>query len=358
MTSITAATGRRGGGVCCETLELATSQLAGVISPDRGWLTAQSELGIQLAVASQGSARLFSLPFTGGDSQQRALWPGVRRLTHIANRSSLFALAGEDMEGRPVLLWNINRDGQMAQMASPCAPLALTVVNTTLKTRVLCAEGVFEAEPALGTITPAVAPEAGPLRWVTRWHPPTAQADEVYLAVALGEAAQLSLWREGGEEGLTLASARGVYLPNSIGGMTPEERAEPFMPPQREGGLPSRARERRLEVWLPQLGWVAALGSRWPFSVSLSPFAPLALSVGYDEDPAKVGDSFLQRLTVYSHDLSPGGSFWGEPLKAQVAKDSLGGAQLLGFPDVGGLRPNVMILVGGGVELRGLGCGE
>ena len=90
--------------------------------------------------------------------------------------------------------------------------------------------------------------------------------------------------------------------------------------------------------------------------MSLSPFAPLALSVGYDDDPAKVGDSFLQRLTVYTHDLSPGGSFWGEPLKEQVSKDSLNGAHLAGFPDLGALRPNVLILIGGGLELRTVGC--
>jgi hypothetical protein len=128
------------------------------------------------------------------------------------------------------------------------------------------------------------------------------------------------------------------------------------MPPQDDEGRPSRARDRRLEVWSPSLGWTPAAGSRWPFSVSLSAFAPLALSVGYDDDPARVSDSFLQRLTVYTHDLSPGGSFWGEPLKAQVPKDSLNGAHLAGYPDLGGLRPSVWLLIGGGLELRTVGC--
>ena len=344
-------------GLCCLEGEVNAALLEGVVSADRDWLSAESELGLLVAVASGGDARLFTAPYTGGAAQLRARWPGVSKIEAIGNLYSLVALAARDSEGEPILLWNLNTgEGSYAQLPVPCDPLALSVIDQSFTTRVICADRVLEVTPSLAQITTLEPPEAGELLWAQRWHPEGLLADEVYYVVAIGETAQLSLWREGREEGLSVAREDGLGLPNILGLMEPSERLLALTPPTVAGGWPARVNAGSLQVWSPLAGWVTALGSRWPLTASVSAFAPLGVSVGYTEDPASVGDSFLQRLTIYTHHLGPNADFWGSPYKESIAKDSFAGAHPAGYPDLGGARPNLMSLVGSGLELSYLGC--
>jgi hypothetical protein len=232
----------------------------------------------------------------------------------------------------------------------------LSVISQTMRTRLICAEGVFEVEPSTGEVTQVDAPQQGEVIWARRWHPQGALPNDVYYVVALGESAQLSLWREGREEGLSVAE--GVALPSVTGLMDPADRLLPFTPPQADRGWPARVTTAgALEVWSPLGGWTPTLSTRWPLTASISPFRPLALSVGYTEDPRVVGDSFLQRVTIFTHHLGEGANFWGQPFKVSLSKDSFAGAHPAQFDDLGA-RPNVFSLVGSGLEMVTMGCEE
>lgn len=343
-------------GLCCQEGDVNAALLNGVISADRNWLTAESELGLLIAVASSNRADLFTAAYTGGDAQLRGTWPNIQRLELIGNLYSLVVLAGRNANDESILLWNLNTEGSYVQLPAPCEPLALTIIDQSFKTRVICANQVFEVDPHLGQVTQVTAPEEGERLWVTRWHPQGLLADEVYYVVAIGETAQLSLWREGREEGLTLANESELILPNLLGQMDPSERLNPFLPPTVEGGWPARINQRKLEVWSPLVGWVNALNTRWPLTASLSSFSPLAVSVSYTEDPTSVGDSFLQRVTIFTHHLGRAADFWGKPFKVSISKDSFAGAHPAGYDDIDGLRPNLMTLIGNGLEMNHFNC--
>ena len=345
--------------LCCPNGELNVVGLNDVFFPELNWKTAESEIGVLISVASQGQARLFSFSTEGGDSTLRATWDGIETVENMGNYFSLVALSALNEEGSYELLLN-QRDptdsSTFLRIPAPCVPLGIRVLDESHAIRVFCeehavlieAEGSQEVEPY---------PESGRLMWMTSWLPSQGAANESYFLVALGDAYQLSLWRDEGRGGVSYGETEMLFLPSSLGDLTVEDRLLPIqLPPNNQDLLSRLLDNKRVEVWFPLLGWTPLGGQRWPYWATLSQSTPAAITAGYSEDPDVVGDSFLQRLEVRVHPLSERGTLLGEVIKSRVSRDSFGGSHFGNYDDLQGVRPNFLSLVGGSLEMQQVTC--
>lgn len=343
---------------CCATGDVNLVRLNGVISPSYQWHTVESELGVLIAIASQGQARLFSFSTVGGDSTLRATWPNVDQISLVGHYLSLVALVVTNVEGNLELLTNSQAEGAdtLTRRPLPCAPLHVTVVDPSHAVRIYCQSHSVLIEADGEEIIEAY-PEEGALNWVTQWNPAQSGEPATHLVVSLGEAYQLSLWRDSGRDGVLFAEDDTVSLPSSISDLVMAERVLPIqLPPARTGLLSRLIDQKSIEVWVPIIGWTPLGGQAWPFWASLSSIETAGVTVGFSEDPAIVGDQFLQRLDVRIHPLTQDGALLGERVKARVSRDSFGGIHFGHYTHLDGQRPNLLSLIGGSLELSHVNC--
>ena len=193
---------------------------------------------------------------------------------------------------------------------------------------------------------------------MTAWKTETENLGEFYWLVSLGEYNQLSLWK-GDLDSINLGESETLSLPNTLGSLTPSDRSIPIqLPPQGLGLIGRVVESAQVEAWIDEIGWTALGGHRWPLWATLSANEAIALSVGYDEDPAEVQDSFLQRVNVRLHSLHKESVYFGELIKEKVSKDSFGGVHLANYDSQNGTRPNLINLTAGSLELSNAVCSE
>ena len=347
--------------LCCAQGEISLSRLDDVIFPDLDWFNTDSEVGVLVAVASQNQARLFSMSTAGGESTLRASWSGIERIEHSGNYLSLVALIGRDVDEAPYVLLNRreelnNFESDFIKRPLACEPHAVTVLDESHAVRVYCDEhSILMEVDGEEQIEPY--PEAGDLRWATRWMPEGSSDQEVRWLVALGDTQQLSVWYDQGRGGVTYVESDTLMLPAALGELNVDDRALPIqMPPTTSGLLARRIAGQVIEVWIDPLGWTELGGNRWPYWATLSPKRSAAITAGYAEDPRVVGDSFLQRLNLRVHPLTQRGVLLGEELRARISKDSFGGAHFGTYSDFEGTRPNFLTLIGGAIEFSQTLC--
>lgn len=343
---------------CCPVGESVTSRLPEVLFPQYSWFTGDSEIGALVAIASQGSARLFSFPTSGGEATLRAQWGEVIQINHFSNYLSLVSMAAIDPQGGFILLQNLRRDGSWFKRSLPCDPLAITVLNAEHHTRVYCRDKAYTFYSELEPPREELYPESGELLWMSEWHTQQEDLGQKYWLVSIGESAQLSLWRDDQDQ-VALGETETVTLPNILGELSSDDRILKIQLPPSGNGLMSRLiDEHTLEVWIERLGWTQVGGHRWPLWASLSSRYPIAISVGYSEDPKQVQDSFLQRINIRLHPLTIEGALFGELIKEQVSRDSFGGAHLAEYNHQEGTRPNLITLIAGSLELTNAECSQ
>ena len=344
--------------LCCLQGESVTSRLNSVLFPKYDWFTGDSEIGALAMIASQGAARLFSFSTNGGEATLRAQWNGIESLSHFSNYLSLVSAIALDENGQSYLVQNRRVNEEWFKLALPCDPLALSVLDANHSTRIYCEDksllfNIDSEEPIEETY-----PESSPVQWMTAWKTGNENLGEHYWLVALGEYNQLSLWK-GDLDQIVLGESETLFLPSTLGWLTSADRVLPIQLPMQGLGLISRViNSAQVEVWMDQIGWTRLGGHRWPLWASLSPNQAIAISVGYDEDPSAVQDSFLQRVNVRLHSLQEDSVYFGELTKEKVSKDSFGGAHLANYDSQNGTRPNLIHLLAGSLELSNAVCDE
>ena len=345
--------------LCCPEGEISSTRLQDVLFPRLDWWSSDSEIGLLAAIASQGRARLFSMSSSGGDATLRASWSGVDALERFGHYLSLIALIARDDEGAPYLLLNRREvDGDptsdFVKRALSCEPRAVTVLDESHAVRVYCAEHSLLIETD-GSESIEAYPEEGELQWATRRV--EGNGRETSWLVALGEAHQLSVWRDQGRGGVSYIESDLISAPSSLGDLTPLDRMLPVqLPATADGLLARRVSDREVEVWVSGLGWIRLGGHRWPYWASISPAYSAAITVGYSEDPVTVGDSFLQRLNIRVHPLSGDGALLGHSLRERISRDSFGGAHFSRYRDESGGEPSLLTLIGGSIEFSDTVC--
>ncbi len=245
-----------------------------------------------------------------------AVWDDVSRITgfaHWLTRSILRAEfdvesldeAGEtQISKEESLLWFLGAD-QAVTTDIPCDMKYFRVKDAEGRARFFCEDKAEDHEPGAALGTPVAYPTesgGGALRWAT----PRALGEEDLILVALGEGYALELWRDG--ETLT----RDVELESAIAmfkDLATDQRAYPIQ--LTKGALPARVVNQHVEIFRENVGFVQSSGSSWPVQAFISAYDPIALSVGYDFDPATLASATQNSLKFYSHDLRPGASSSG-----------------------------------------------
>ena len=344
--------------LCCVQGDAVTSRLSDVLFPDYNWFTGDSEIGALVMVASQNSARLFSFSTNGGEATLRTQWADIKSISHFSNYLSLVSAIGHDQNGQAYLLQNQRINDEWVKLALPCQAHAISVLDANHTTRVYCADKALLYNIDQELPVEETYPEASAVQWMTPWLTGTENLGEQYWLVALGEFNQLSLWK-GDLDGIVLGESETTFLPSALGWLTPDDRSLPIQLPPEEEGLMSRIVEQNyIELWIDGLGWSPLGGHRWPLWASLSHKQAIAISVGYDEDPAEVQDSFLQRVNVRLHSLHEDTVYFGESIKERISKDSFGGAHIANYDAQGSSRPNLIHLLAGSLELSNAVCSE
>ncbi|MCA9526310.1 MAG: hypothetical protein KC549_08435, partial [Myxococcales bacterium] len=309
-------------GLCCRdtvgglsTAVMANDELT------RDWFAGFSDEGILLAVRQGTRLRLLSHPagdISGREARELVGYDGIHQVGFFSNQlARAVMLVDRDVpdaeppaEGEPVptekrLLWFLGQVGSR-DAAPPCAEvLGLRMLDNTGRTRVWCTDGAHDMNPVDGMTSAVFYPgEGGDVHW---WEPNALGLADHYL-VARGDDYTLQLWRRELDGTLSVSDEA---LPPEVALLTPEERVVPMRLPVQAGGPTARVRDGRfLEIVVPGFGWQRVPGSAWPQEARISRYDPVAVTVGFLEDPAGQDPALLQ-LGYILHSLQPGTPTWG-----------------------------------------------
>lgn len=311
------------GGLCCRDVSdrRISARLPQGEGPEPTWFAGVADVGILLLMVVEGEARLLNHPHdnaNGEEATEVAIWENVVRLHHFANRVTRVVASadvldidnpadeGEPANTLPGLLW-FSADQGATSSGTPCADLrALEILDAAGTTRAWCADGAVDLPFGQGAgDAVAYPPETGTVHWIE----PHALGQAGLYLVAHGEAYTLSLWSL--DEGLTPMIAEEA-LPMAVTLLTAEERMVPIRLPVIAGGPVARVFEGALELLEPGMGWRRMPSSRWPVQADISRYEPVALSVGYTEDPAESDDPEFARVGYFLHSLQPNTQHWGQ----------------------------------------------
>lgn len=352
------------GGLCCRDSDNndIDTRLPDNENIDREWFAGVADVGLLLMVRMQetNEARLYNHPrnnVSGDLAGQVGMWPNVTRLKRFDNRSTrIIALADTlDLdnpadEGMPpntieALLWFQGVDGP-ATSAPPCdAVRDVTVLDAEGRARVWCADQAFDLDSAAEAGEAVAYPEGtGTVQWIER----NAFGQDDLFLVAHGDDHTLALWSLD-ENGAPVIAEQA--LPMAVTLLTAEERTLPIRLPVRDGGYIARAGESgALEVVEPGVGWKAVPAGYAPYSVSISRFEPVAISVAFSR--RRQEDTIdLELVDYFIHSLQAGTQPWGQRyrpnLSPNINLDSHRGAHFGNFPSGPFLDP-IFIFANGG----------